>query len=278
MVASRVAVVLVLVLLVPNTSAPRHYQLTEDEWRKLVSAAFTGAILSDENGELLVHPLVMEILASYSGDRNVERNIRQDPDYIYFPSLTAAYGMNYESDIVGVFFSGNGLHAEEKVIQNIPLDQLHTIGISFSPCSKCVRMFGNLPARPSIQFSWVYKHPKDSEGCVGIGNLLWQGYKLEPWNTSFVLDYLLNETPSDGLRQALLQTHSDTKDALFDRDMETQRLVMDEYAMYLQEEDGPDESDDEDGDPYWTDWFGHDDSHIVDSNVITHKQTNSETG
>ena len=57
-------------------------------------AAFTGAILSDENGELLVHSLVMEILASYSGDRNVERNIRQDPDYIYFPSLTAAYGMN----------------------------------------------------------------------------------------------------------------------------------------------------------------------------------------
>ena len=127
MVASRVAVV--LVLLVPNTSAPRRYQLTEDEWRKLVSAAFTGAILSDENGELLVHhALVMEILASYSGDRNVERNIRQDPDYIiYFPSLTAAYGMSYESDIVGVFFSGNGLHAEEKVIQNIPLDQLHRI-------------------------------------------------------------------------------------------------------------------------------------------------------
>ena len=153
---------------------------------------------------------------------------------------------------MGVFFSGNRLHAEEKVIQNIILDQLH---ISFSPCSKCVEMFGNFPARLSIQFSWVYKHPK---GCVGIGNLLWQGYKLEPWNTSFVLDYLLNQAPSDGLRQALLQARHDTKDALFDRDMETQRLVMDEYEMYFQEGDGPDESDEEeeeeDKDPYWTDW------------------------
>ena len=57
MVASRVAVVLVLVLLVPNTSAPRHYQLTEDEWRKLVSAAFTGAIYSQMRMEncLFIH-------------------------------------------------------------------------------------------------------------------------------------------------------------------------------------------------------------------------------
>ena len=71
------------------------------------------------------------------------------------------------------------------------------------------------------------------------------------------MDYLLNQAPSDGLRQALLQTRRDTKDALFDRDMETQRLVMDEYEMYFQEGDGPDESDDEDEDnedPYWTDW------------------------
>ena len=49
---------------------------------------------------------------------------------------------------------------------------------------------------------------------------------------SFVLDYPLNQAPSDGLRQALLQARCYTKDALFDRDMETQRLVMDEYNIY----------------------------------------------
>ena len=255
MVASKVAVVLViLVLLVPNTSAPRHYQLTEDEWRKLVSAMFTGTILSDDQGRLLVHPLIMKILASCSGDRNVERNIRQDPNYIYFPSLTASYGINCVGEIVGVFFSGDGLHAEEKVL-NIPLHQLHTIGISFSPCSKCVSMFGALPARlrPIIQFSWVYKHPKKSYvGRVGIGNLFRQGYNLEQWNTRFLLKYLLNQAPSDGLRRALLQTYHHTKNALFDRDMETRRLVMDEYDMYLQEEDESESDDDED--PSWTGW------------------------
>ena len=252
MVASKV--VLVVLFLITNASAPHRYQLNEEEWKKLLSAVFTGAILSNENGELLVHPLIMNILASNTYDRNVERNIRQDPDYMYFPSLTAAYGMNREGEILGVFFSDSGLHAEVKVIDNIPTHQLYRIGISFSPCSKCVRIFETLHnPRPNIQFSWVYMHPKKSVGFIEIRKLYRQGYQLEPWNTRFVLEYLVTQAPSDELRQALLKTYYSTIDALSDRDTETQRLLMDEHIAYLEEKESEIDDDDDDP-PYWHGW------------------------
>ena len=71
MAAKKLAVfVLVILLLVNKTAAPRQQvlQLTEEESKALLSAVFTGTILSDGHGNLLVDPLIMEILANYSRD------------------------------------------------------------------------------------------------------------------------------------------------------------------------------------------------------------------
>ena len=82
MVASKVAVVLVFLLFVANTSAP--IQLSEKNCKALLSATFTGAILSDGHGNLLVHPLIMEILANYSNCKNnIEQRIRNDRNRNY---------------------------------------------------------------------------------------------------------------------------------------------------------------------------------------------------
>ena len=88
-----------------------------------------------------------------------------------------------------------------------------------------------------------------SESRVGINRLLQQGYDPESWDTNYIMDYLLEEAPSNELRQALSETLYKTKDALENRDMETQRLVMndnmyednDEYFLEDDEEDIEDE-------------------------------------
>ena len=48
-------------------ATPAH-QLGEKEWKKLVSALFTGAKLSDGNGGLLIQGELLEILANHTND------------------------------------------------------------------------------------------------------------------------------------------------------------------------------------------------------------------
>ena len=211
MVASKVAVVLVILLLVTNTSAPRHdrYQITEKNCKALLSALFTGAILSDGHGNLLVDPLIMEILANYSNcKKKMEQRIRADRErtYSYRPKLTAAYATNNHGEIMGVNFSG-GLDAEQKLLQNFLnlLDKLSKMGISFSSCKQCVDKFQELVPHARhivIQIASVYTPYR-----AGIRRLVQLGYPLEPWNTTLVLDFLFHQDElSQEIKDALWRT------------------------------------------------------------------------
>ena len=197
--AKKLAVfVLIILLLVNKTAAPRQQvlQLTEEDCKALLSAVFTGTVLSDGHGNLLVDPLIMQILEDYSRDQNCLNNVLRDTDrtYIYRPKLTAAYGVNCTGDIVGVYFSDRAGHAEEKLLNNIPLDQLCTIAISFSPCEQCVERFEELvnDARHVVlQFASPYKYHD------GIWRLDELGYRMQQLNTGFVLDFLFQQKSLD---------------------------------------------------------------------------------
>ena len=193
--AKKAVFVLVILLLVNKTASPcdQVLQLTKEDCKALLSAVFTGTRLSDGHGNLLVDPLIMRILEDYSRDQNFMNNVLRDKKctYIYRPKLTAAYGVNCNDDIVGVYFSDRAGHAEHKLLNNIPLDQLSTIAISFSPCEQCMDMFEELvnDARHVVlQFASPYKYHD------GIWRLVELGYRMpEPLNTRFVLDFLFQQ-------------------------------------------------------------------------------------
>ena len=190
MPVSKIACCAVVLLLV---AIPAH-QLEEREWKKLVSAFFTGAILSDSNGQLLIQEEILEILANHSSDRLMEEHIQQDPTYRYFPSLTASYAeSSCDRSIKHVSFSGSDSHAEKKIIRNILLMDhcdVHNIVTSFSPCYDCavrITNFCSYSTRPIIYICWVHGYPRSSISLQYIRYLIKHGFKVKVWETEQLL-------------------------------------------------------------------------------------------
>ena len=176
---------LVVVLLL---ATPAH-QLGEKEWKKLVSALFTGAKLSDGNGGLLIQGELLEILANHTNDWQIKKRIKRYPikrypiHRQYFPRLTASYAECSDGSINHVSFSSGRSHAENKVVRKIsPRNHEHGIAISFSPCDCCVDKisdkFGQLSchSRPVIYICWVHKYPKSNNRCRYIRLLIRRGF------------------------------------------------------------------------------------------------------
>ena len=77
---------LVVVLLL---ATPAH-QLGEKEWKKLVSALFTGAKLSDGNGGLLIQGELLEILANHTNDWQIKKRINRYPSTVHCDAYAVA--------------------------------------------------------------------------------------------------------------------------------------------------------------------------------------------
>ena len=208
------AVVLLLVAI------PAH-QLEEREWKNLVSAFFTGAILSDSNGEFLIQGEILEILANHSSDWLMEKHIQQDPTYRYFPSLTASYvESSCDHSIKHASFSGSDSHAEKKIIRNILLKDhhdVHNIVTSFSPCYDCAVTIIDIcsySTSPIIYICWVHEYPRSNISLHYIKHLIRQGFTVKVWETEQLLLYLLQHSPSYELKEELLEAYYSTHDTL----------------------------------------------------------------
>ena len=220
-----------MVLLLVAHAIPAH-QLEEREWKKLVSAFFTGAILSDSNGQLLIQGEILEILSNHSSDWLMEEHIQQDPTYRYFPSLTASYAeSSHDHSIKHVSFSGSDSNAEEKIIRNILLmdhRDVHNIVTSFSPCYDCaVRIinFCSYSTSPIIYICWVHEYPRSNISLHYIKHLIRQGFTVKVWETEQLLLYLFQHYPSSELKEELLEAYYNTSDALSECDNKTQELI-----------------------------------------------------
>ena len=240
-------------------AVPAH-QLEEREWKKLVSAFFTGAILSDSNGQLLIQGEILEILANHSSDWLMEEHIQQDPTYRYFPSLTASYAeSSHDSSIKHVSFSGSDSHAEKKIIRNILLKDhhdVHNIVTSFSPCYDCavtIINFCSYSTRPIIYICWVHEYPRSNISLHYIRYLIKHGFKVKVWNTEQLLLYLLQHSPSSELNEELREAYHNTHDALSERDKKTQELI--DSVSEPNHRNQTDE--DEEEYAYWYDWGNH---------------------
>ena len=251
----------VLLILVLDSTA----QLEELEWKKLVCALFTGAKLSDGSGRLLFTGRILDILTDHSSDRNVLRNMKYDQDYRYFPSLAAAFGVTSQGGFEEVFFSSQGIHAEQKVIdQNYPLGYLKSIAINFSPCHKCVQALKDeypqqdSSLRPMIRFSWIYQYPRNKDGCTGIRHLKEHGFNLNVWNTETLIAFLLEQSPNPTLYDELLAILDSCREALLERDVSTQALIK-TFCGIIPDSDSEDEDEEEDEqeeEAYWPGWPG----------------------
>ena len=249
---------LVVVLLL---ATPAH-QLGEKEWKKLVSALFTGAKLSDGNGGLLIQGELLEILANHTNDWQIKKRIKRYPikrypiHRQYFPRLTASYAECSDGSINHVSFSSgrsHKSHAENKVVRKIsPRNHEHGIAISFSPCDCCVDKisdkFGQLSchSRPVIYICWVHKYPKSNISCRYIRLLIRRGFNVKVWETEQLLYYLLQHAPSPELHDELSEAYENTSAALSERDDITQGLIDSERES--------DESDDDEEEAYWGGW------------------------
>lgn len=242
---------LVVVLLL---ATPTH-QLEEREWKKLVSALFTGALLSDGKGRLLIQGGILNILADHSSDFGMEKHIKQDPTYRYFPSLTASYAECSDGSIDHVSFSSGSSHeshAENKVVHQVSSeDQVLGITISFSPCNCCAvkifKKFHNSDLRPLIYICWVHEFPRSTIDCRYIRRLIRRGFNLKHWKTKQIFEFLLKHAPSPELHDELSEAFKNTSAALSERDDITQGLIDSESES--------DESDDDDEEEaYWGGW------------------------
>ena len=190
----------------------------KNDWERLVCAMFTGAILSDGNGGLLVFGEIKGILKKYhSNPDSLGRT-----GYYYFPILTTLHSEYSEGFIIGV---------EAEKYRNIAPEGLRSIGMNYSPrknsVDKIIATFGS--SKPVIHFSWVNGHPKHmhvkEDSLIGISCLLKSGFTLQVWKTKDIMKHLLQQAPSEALKDSLRRAYENTKDALSQRDETTQEII-----------------------------------------------------
>ena len=246
------------------------YLLKTKEWKKLVSAFFTGTKLTDGNGRFLIQGEILNILASNTNDWQIRKHDKRHPIHRqYFPRLTASFGECSDGSIKHVSFSsgkGHKSHAENKVVRKISSDNhdVHSIVISFSPCDCCadkiIERLNVYHPRPIVYICWVHQHPKSSDGFQHIRALIRHGFDVKVWDTKKVLNYLLEHAPSAEVRDKLLEAYESASDAIFKRDMETQRVI----ELITSGSDENDQTDEDDEEAYWYGWNNYSRRHDED--------------
>ena len=226
-------------------SAKQGKKIFKIEWKKLVCSMFTGAVLSDENGELLVEGEIWDILKTKC--QNPENLKLQG--FEYWPTVTYMYQMNDQDEIIPQDFKVKGKmkkvlvlaskaykeHVEQQLIKKDTeqLRLVHSIGLNNSPCTKrCASGIierynreGEHLKKPVIHFSRVYM--QDDDGMVGVERLIENGFDLKVWDTKKMYEYLREQARSKKLKRELEQAHESTAEALSARDERTKQLIDD---------------------------------------------------